>query len=312
MKPIKQFAAIGEGMIELRHQDDYSLKMSFAGDTLNLATYLNRLVQSLGVQVNYITALGDDPYSEIMIADWQKEGINTEFICRLPKKMPGLYLIRTEPSGERHFYFYRSQSAARELLKGNHVEQLLTSLAKMDYLYFSNITLAILDAESREKLFQMFEQAKANGATIVFDSNYRASLWPDVQTIRKLLHRAANFIDIILPTYGDEQAIWGDTSLEACAERLHAIGIPEVVIKHGAEPCLISISGKQEWVQAEVANRIVDTTSAGDAFNAGYLAARIRGRTPVESAHFGHRLACTVIAYPGAIIPHEAMRDLTL
>jgi 2-dehydro-3-deoxygluconokinase len=51
----------------------------------------------------------------------------------------------------------------------------------------------------------------------------------------------------------------------------------------------------------------VDTTAAGDSFNAGYLAARINGAMPRDAAAAGHRLAGAVIMAPGAVIPKDAM-----
>src|SRR6185312_540991 len=103
---MQQFAAIGEAMIELCHQGPRSLAMSFAGDALNLSTYLVRLVGT-SLAVNYVTALGDDPYSDMMVNDWVQEKINTQFVQRIPNKLPGLYLIRTDDKGERYLYFYR-------------------------------------------------------------------------------------------------------------------------------------------------------------------------------------------------------------
>ncbi len=69
-----RIASIGECMIELRQMPGGHLTRSFGGDTLNTAVYLARL----GAEVDYVTALGDDPLSDEMIAGWQAEGIGTE------------------------------------------------------------------------------------------------------------------------------------------------------------------------------------------------------------------------------------------
>jgi len=58
------------------------------------------------VRVDYVTVLGDDPYSDAMLAFWHAEGISTEHVARLPGRLPGLYLIRTDAQGERTFYNY--------------------------------------------------------------------------------------------------------------------------------------------------------------------------------------------------------------
>lgn len=308
---MKQFAAIGEAMIELSHQNERTLGLGFAGDTINVSIYLARQTPYTQVQVNYATALGHDAYSDMMLADWHKEKINTELVIRHDKKLPGLYLIRTETSGERHFYFYRSQSAARELFNDAHTETVCNALVKMDYLYLSCISLAILDEISRERLFAALVQAKKQGAQIIFDTNYRPALWPDIITTQKTIEKFAPLIDIILPTITDEQAIYGkDQTAETCAARYHAYGIKEVVVKCDVNPCLVSTPKGQILVPAEKATNVIDTTAAGDSFNAGYLAARLQNLKPEQAARCGHRLASTVIQHRGAIIPAEFMPKL--
>src|SRR5262245_33491447 len=96
-------ASIGECMIELRHAQGGAqgglYARGYGGDTLNTAVYLARL----GVDIDYITALGDDALSEEMIAGWKAEGVGTKRVHRLAGKLPGLYLIQTDEKGERKF-----------------------------------------------------------------------------------------------------------------------------------------------------------------------------------------------------------------
>lgn len=307
MTSLRQFAAIGEAMIELSHQYEKTLNMNFAGDSLNTSVYLARLFSSTQTRINYITLLGTDPYSEMMLADWQREGINTQYIEQLSDKLPGLYLIRTDAAGERSFFFYRSQSAARELFNAEHTAKMETALLNMDYLYLSNITLAILEHEKYKRLITLLEKAKKKGATIIFDTNYRPSLWANVEAAQKATQDIMRLVDISLVTFDDETKLFGDKTPEQTAERLHRFGAKEVVVKCGAEPCIVSYSGERRWVPGQVVKKVVDTTSAGDAFNAGYLAARFQQYSPMDAARYGHALASTVIQHPGAIIPQNKM-----
>jgi 2-dehydro-3-deoxygluconokinase len=139
-------ASIGECMIELRQAQGgpqtgtqgglYS--RGYGGDTLNTAVYLARL----GVDVDYITALGDDALSDEMIASWKAEGVGTKRVSRLAGKLPGLYLIQTDEKGERKFFHWRENSAARKLMHLPETEDLLNSLATYDLVYLSAITLS--------------------------------------------------------------------------------------------------------------------------------------------------------------------------
>ncbi|MGR6980359.1 PfkB family carbohydrate kinase [Testudinibacter sp. P27/CKL/0425] len=77
-------------MIELSVKES-APKLAFGGDTLNTAIYLSRLLRAKNAEVHYVTALGQDSFSEQMLANWQQEGIRTELVQQLPDKLPGLY-----------------------------------------------------------------------------------------------------------------------------------------------------------------------------------------------------------------------------
>lgn len=310
MFKMKHIAVIGEAMLELSHQNASLLSLSYAGDTLNFAIYLRRLLHDQFFKLHYVTALGRDIYSDNMLQNWREEGLNTDLIRRIENKLPGLYLIRTDEKGERTFYFYRSASAARELFKGDIVN-LSQNLLAMDYLYLSGITLAILDEASRECLWNILKDAKRAGAQIIFDSNYRASLWPSPKLARETIQQILQFVDIALPTFTDHQLVFGDSTPEVCAQRLLKNGVTEVVVKCGPEPALVANTNQQQRVPACLTDKVIDTTGAGDSFNSAYLAARLLGIDPIKAALWGHALAVKVIAQPGAIIPLTTMPHLS-
>ena len=99
-------ASIGECMIEIAVKPGGDAQLASGGDTLNTAVYLARQ----GVAVDYVTALGDDPYSDEMLARWQAEGVGTGLVPRLPGRVPGLYMIRTDDRGERTFHYWRDRA----------------------------------------------------------------------------------------------------------------------------------------------------------------------------------------------------------
>lgn len=311
MTKIKQIGVIGEAMLELSHQTPTSLSLSFAGDTLNFAVYLRRLLQNQAFDIHYVTALGQDDYSDQMLSDWQNEGLKTDLIHRIPNKLPGLYLIRTDNNGERTFYFYRSNSAARDLFKkGDNLTDLSKQLTEMDYLYFSGISLAILDEASREHLGYILQKAKKKGRKIIFDTNYRPSLWINSDTARKTMLTFLKYVDIALPTFIDDQCVFGDATPEACVQRLFKNGVTEIVVKCGAEPALVATPDHQQRVPTRWVNKAVDTTAAGDSFNSAYLAARLLGFDPIKASLYGHELAAKVIMQSGALIPRTQMPNL--
>ncbi len=310
MTKTKKIGVIGEAMLELSHQTPTSLTLSFAGDTLNFAIYLSRLLHNQAFEIHYITALGQDPYSDQMLLNWQTEGLNTDLIHRINNKLPGLYLIRTDDKGERSFFFYRSNSAARDLFKGDNRVDLSERLIGMDYLYFSGISLAILDEPSRQYLADILQKAKQAGAKIIFDTNYRASLWINSASARKTMQTFLKYIDIALPTFQDDQLVFGDATPEICVQRLFKNGVSEVVLKCGAEPALVATLNQQQKVPSCLVDKIIDTTAAGDSFNSAYFAARLLGFDPFNSCLYGHELAAKVITQAGALIPRTKMPNL--
>ncbi|MBN6774438.1 sugar kinase [Pseudomonas granadensis] len=297
-----RIALIGECMIELQQRADGSLQQSFGGDTLNTAVYLSRAMGSQA-QVDYVTALGDDSFSDAMCRIWASEGIGLDLVQRLPGRLPGLYCIQTDANGERRFLYWRNEAAVRECFTTPAAEPVLAALPDYDVLYFSGITLAVLGAKGRDRLIETLINARQNDARIAFDNNYRPRLWASVEEARAAYRSVLPYVDLALLTVDDEQALFGFPDCDEIFAAYAQIGTPEVVLKRGAEACLIRCEGEAFEVPAQKVETVVDTTAAGDSFSAAYLARRLSGGSPAEAAQAGHLLASRVIQVPGALIP---------
>ena len=303
VNPVIRVASVGECMLELTHRDASALALGFGGDTLNTALYIARCADPAALAVDYVTALGTDPMSETMLAAWQAEGIGTARVARLAGRLPGLYLIRTGDSGERRFFYWRGEAAVRALFLGAESEPLLAALPAYDAIYFSGITLAVLAPEARRRFRDALAQARAAGRQVVFDSNFRPALWPDREAARRIFADFLSTVTLALPTFEDEQTLFADGDPAATVRRYRAAGVGEVVVKHGGEGCLVLSAGTSRSVPVPTPIAPLDTTAAGDSFNAGYLAARLMGADPLRAASAGHALAGIVIRHRGAIIP---------
>ena len=297
-----RIALIGECMIELQQRADGSLHQSFGGDTLNTAVYLRRELGAVGT-VDYVTALGDDSFSDAMCQQWADEGLGLGRVQRLPGRLPGLYCIQTDANGERKFLYWRNEAAVRDCFTTPAAEPILAALPGYDLVYFSGITLAVLGEIGRERLLQALAETRRRGAKVVFDNNYRPRLWTSVEAAREAYRKVMAEVDIALLTEDDEQALFGYTDSEQVFAAYPAI--TEVVLKRGAEECRIRCEGVRVAVPALKVEKVVDTTAAGDSFSAAYLASRLKGGSPQEAALAGHRLASRVIQVPGALIPRE-------
>ena len=295
---------VGEVMIEMARGSDGRFGIGSGGDTFNTAVYLARA----GIQVSYATALGDDPYSEGILALATAEGVGTELIARVPGRLPGLYLIETNPAGERRFYYWRDTAPARDLFEVSDWGRVAESLLAAKLIYFSGITLSLYSNNGLGRFLAVVEMARQQGVKVAFDGNFRPRGWKgDLARTRTVFMEALKRVDIALPTFDDEAVLWGDPSPEATVDRMQAFGIPEVVVKNGPNSALIAASGQRDFVPVPEVVVPIDTTAAGDSFNAGYLAARLTGENPGSAATAAHRLAAEVIQHRGAIMPRTAM-----
>ncbi|MER2491283.1 sugar kinase [Catenovulum sediminis] len=311
----QKIAFIGECMIELQEDANGTIHKSFAGDTLNTALYMARLQNVHSAQVQYVTGLGTDKLSNAMIENWQSEGIHCDFIRRFADKLPGLYFVETDSSGERYFQYWRGQSAAKELFSGDDFDEQLAAVAQFDYIYLSAISVAILPTDGKKKLVQWLKSARLQGATVCFDNNYRPQLWPDLKDAQYWYQQVLENTDLACHTYEDDQLIWGDSDPSQTFARLAGFGVSEIVLKRGIEPCLIEINkGERISVPAMpvAKDELADTNAAGDSFSAGYLSARLAGATPERAANIGHLVASTVVRHRGAIIPKTAMPTIKI
>lgn len=295
-------ASIGECMVEFSAATDGLFARGFGGDTLNTALYLARL----GVNTSYVTALGDDPLSDAMLAAWKAEGIKTDEVMCLPGRLPGLYMIERDARGERSFLYWRDRAPAREFFDRAD-DAALERLSRFDWLYLSGISLSLYGEAGRARLTELLGAVRRNGGRVAFDGNYRPRGWGDTAIARRAFNDILPLADLALPTLEDEQALFADADAACCIARLKDAGVKEIVVKRGPLGCLIDSEGGFLDVPPHKTLRPVDTTAAGDSFNAGYLAARIGGALPIDAARAGHRLAGIVIMTPGAIIEREAM-----
>lgn len=301
--------AIGECMIELQRslRHDGAMDYRFGGDTLNAAVYMARLVDPARARVAYVTGLGVDGMSAEMLAGWEREGIDTSCVQRLPDRLPGIYMIETEASGERRFHYWRRDAAARYWLQAPDAGRVLQKLAGARMVYLSGISLAILSPGDRDVLMSALAECRAAGGSVVFDNNYRPRLWESADVARAVYARVLAHTDIALLTLDDEQALYGEHTAHAAVERTRALGVNEVVVKCGAEPATVWAEGRLHEIAPQAVADVVDTTAAGDSFGAAYMAARLAGKDPAAAARDGHLLAGAVIRRRGAIIGREFM-----
>ncbi len=289
---------VGECMVELAPSGvPGHYAQGFAGDTFNTAWYLARLRPDWDVR--YYTAIGTDPLSDRFVAFAQDAGIATDGIQRIAGRTLGLYLIHVD-GGERTFSYWRGQSAARSL--ADESAPLDAALAGADIVAFSGITLAILPDAARAQLLTSVAAARARGATVAFDPNLRPALWPDPQAMRDAIMAGAAVADIVLPSLDEEMLHFGDADAEQTCARYAAAGAQTVIVKNGEGPVRFLRHGGSGEVELPHVVAPLDTTAAGDSFNAACLSAIAAEAPPAEAIAAGATLAARVVQSRGALV----------
>jgi len=291
-----RFLAIGECMVEMAPRGDGAFGMGFAGDVFNTAWYFRRCCGGR-IEVGFLSAIGDDDVSRRMEEFIRAAGVQPH-LAVLPGRSVGLYLISLR-DGERSFSYWRSASAARDL--ADHLDE-LTRLGPGDVAYFSGITLAILSDTARDTLLAALARARDAGVRIAFDPNLRPRLWADGPVMCAAVTKGGAVADIVLPSFEDEASWFGDADPAATARRYLGGGASLVAVKDGAGPVLLATPDSTEEVPVAPASEIVDTTAAGDSFNARLLCGLMEGEAPAAAARAASALAGQVIGARGALV----------
>lgn len=298
--------SVGEAMIEMAPLADGHYRRGFAGDTFNTAWHMAQALQGRA-QVGFVTRVGQDRISDSFVQELAADGLDTAVIGRDPLQGMGLYLI--ELTGvERSFHYWRSTSAARGLAAD--AVALGRALAGAGLIHLSGITLAILSEADRATLFAALADARSKGARVSFDPNIRPRLWASLDEVRQVIPQMLALTDIALPSLDDEALVWGDSNPQATIVRLAAAGVAEVAVKDGAGPVTVFSGGIVAGLPTSPVEGVRDTTGAGDAFNAGYLSARLVGEPPEKAVATGQRFSGKVICHLGARLPKSLVPSL--
>ncbi|HVZ38923.1 MAG TPA: sugar kinase [Candidatus Kapabacteria bacterium] len=287
--------SLGECLAELCRRTDGAFAAGYAGDAFNALFYASRL----GLRTRFISALGNDLFTPMIAEGIEREGICTRWLARLADRRNGIYFIETDAEGEYTFHFWRTGSAATRTLRIFRPESLLEAVAGARFFLVTGIAVAVM--EDRERLIDLLRAARGC-TTIVFDTNYRPALWHGPEEYREWLDRILPEVDLLLAGAGDLRAAFGGEQPEALCTRLTEAGPQRIVLKDGARGAGLISSGGTEWFPAP-RTAVVDTTGAGDAFNAGFLSAAAAGLPDADCVALGLRVAARVLGVRGAIDP---------
>ena len=290
--------SIGECMAEFSPDEQLGkFNLGFAGDTFNTAWYIAN--NHADVNSAYFSKVGDDELSDQMLKFMSDNQVDTRYITTVAGSTIGLYLISLV-NGERTFSYWRNKSAATFL--GQNVDDVGNAMKKQDMIYFSGITLAILDQNSRENLFSCLKSARRAGKKIAFDPNLRPKLWNDKKEMCDVIMAGANLSDIILPSFEDEATWFSDADPLSTLARYQNVGAETVVVKNAGDPISFWSQHGTGTYLVESVEKIIDSTAAGDSFNAEILVGLLREIPLADAINNAANLAKKVLMGQGALV----------
>lgn len=297
-KPVRAIC-IGEGMLELRLQGTglQEIETSTGGDALNTAAHMARL----GVETGFCTAVGTDGLSGRLLEQWRNLGIDCTTVVQIPGATPGVYAIELGEGGERRFQYWRSHSAARQLWTDPTCGDAIARSGQAELVYLTGVTLSLTDDDGRERISAFLRKFRSAGGRVAFDLNYRPAGWPGRDAASRAIMTALSHADIALPSSEDAAALFDTVDAAGIAEIIAGADCPEIVVKDGARGCMVFENSEGFAVPVQTVLVPVDTTGAGDAFNAGYLAARLEGLGAKVAARNGNAVAAQAVMHHGAI-----------
>ena len=253
--------AIGEPMLEFNQQPDSAgdgrrlYLEGFGGDTANAAVAAARQ----GVSVAYLTALGRDAAGDRFLELWRREGVDVSGVRQSNQRPTAVYFVTHGPDGHA-FLYYRRDSAASDF-GPEDIDAGLVGRARV--LHASGISQGI-SARAADAVFHAIGLARAAGALVSYDTNFRPRLWPAARAAA-VIHAAIAHADIALPSLEDATALTGLADPDAIADFYLRLGPKVVALKLGAGGVLLATPDSRGRIPAHPA-RLVDATGAGDTF----------------------------------------------
>lgn len=262
------------------------------GSVANVAVALARL----GVPVSFVGMIGDDGYGRFVQADLQGEGVDTSGLCVSREAMTPMVIALIEPSGERMIVVWPPEGGADKRLAPEHVSP--GAIAGAAWLHTSGMIMR--NSPSREAALHAMRLARDAGVPVSLDLNLRLELWGWGDDIAATMAQAVALADVVLGSADEEIAPLAGVERVEDAARSLAGDKRTVVARLGEGGALVcDPAGNLARVPA-FSTEVVDTLGAGDAFNGGFIAARLAGCDWAEAARWGNAVAALKIARSGA------------
>ena len=293
-----KICSIGECMIEITNTYNNNFQQSFAGDTLNFCSYLNKK----NFNVDYLSSVGKSEINKDFFNLLKSKKISKKLIHIHPHNETGLYLIKNDKNGEKNFYYWRDNSAAKNYLNELNYKKLEIILKKYHYIYFSGITLSIISKNKQKDFCNLIKKLKKHNVKIIFDLNIRIKRWPNKKHLNASINLFLPFIDILFSTGEDIKNWKNNDNLSFFNKLIKSNKINHAIFRKNASLNYAILNDQIYKVANKVHKMIVDSSGAGDGYNAAYISEFLTSGDVYRSLQASHLLGSKIVMKKGAII----------
>ena len=289
--------SIGEAMIEISNINNSLYNQSFAGDTLNFCNYLDKKK----LNAFFLSAIGKSEINQSLLDFVKSKKISIKYIKQINQFELGLYLIKNKDNGEKKFFYWRDESAAKQYFNNIDFLNLYKELKNFDYIYFSGITLSIIHISKLNNFIKLLKLLKNKKIKIVFDLNIRLSRW-NKKNLNNFLDSVLKFVDIFFLS-GEDMNYWKNkNNLKSYEQIVRKYKIKHSIFRKNARFTYVFLNKTRYVFKNKLLKKVVDTSGAGDGFNAAYLSNFIVNNDPVLALKAGSSLGSKIIMKKGAIV----------
>ena len=289
--------SIGEAMIEISNIKNSLYNQSFAGDTLNFCNYLDKKK----LNAFFLSAIGKSEINQSLLDFVKSKKISTKYIKQINQFEIGLYLIKNKDNGEKQFFYWRDESAAKHYFNNIDFLNLYKELKNFDYIYFSGITLSIIHISKLNNFIKLLKLLKRKKIKIVFDFNIRPSRW-NKKNLNIFLDSVLKFVDICFLS-GEDMNYWKNkNNIKSYEQIVRKYKLKHSIFRKNAKFTYVFLNKTRYVFKNKLLKTVVDTSGAGDGFNAAYLSNFIVNNDPVLALKAGSSLGSKIVMKKGAIV----------
>ncbi|NLP03414.1 MAG: sugar kinase [Fibrobacter sp.] len=310
MKPIHirdyDLLVIGECYVEFRCDGDLSLCNTFDKDIGGADIVTAVTAARLGSGVSLLSAVSRDPFHGMIRERLLAQGINIDHVVT-SQGYNGIYFTSSRYPEQREYLVHRPGTAAQSIAPSMIYEDLIENCK----IVYASSELQSVSRAARHSVFKAFHFAHSNDIMVAYDPNLRLQRW-SLDDAKESLWSVLPLIDVIFPSAPDEsKALFGYERPLDVIGFLWDRGVSIVVVKIGANGCMIGYDGKvEEFKQQEHTDTVKDLTLIGSAFNGGFIHCVARGYDPFTAAQFANSVALFKGLKGGGICSLPAAGDL--